>query len=162
MQLWGCLRTRLPVLTPAQKKSSRGRLNLKSRLSQPYDRGATSALIPCAIITTSTFFMPSHITSQQYGQAVLDHVQNGAYPDSEEVISADFPPSALPEVSKLIEQAREDVKVCLPLFYWHLNVVGNIDHRLVSGKPAEIVPRISMAGLLKPSSYESTYRNLRR
>ena len=57
--------------------------------------------------------MPSRITPQQYGQAVLEHVQTGAYPESEEVISADLPPSALPEVSKLIEQTREDVKVCV-------------------------------------------------
>ena len=57
--------------------------------------------------------MPSRITSQQYGQAVLEHVQTGAYPESEDVVSADFPPSALPEVSKLIEQALEDVKVCI-------------------------------------------------
>ena len=64
--------------------------------------------------------MPSHITTQQYSQAVLEHVQTGAYPDSEEVISAEFPPSALPEVSKLIEQAREDVKVSI----WG-TVIGN-------------------------------------
>lgn len=57
--------------------------------------------------------MPSRITPQQYSQAVLEHVQTGAYPESEEVVSADFPPSALPEVSKLLEQAREDVKVCI-------------------------------------------------
>lgn len=57
--------------------------------------------------------MQSRITPQQYGQAVLEHVQTGAYPETEEVISADLPPSVLPEVSKLIEQAREDVKVCL-------------------------------------------------
>ena len=56
--------------------------------------------------------MPSRITPQQYGQALLEHVQTGAYPESEEIVSADFPPSALPQVSKLIEQAREDVKVC--------------------------------------------------
>ncbi len=54
--------------------------------------------------------MPSQITSQQYGQAVLEHVQSGAYPE-EEVISAQLPSSALPEVLRFIEQAREDVKV---------------------------------------------------
>lgn len=58
--------------------------------------------------------MPSRIPSHQYGQAVLDHVQTGAYPESEEVIAAELPPSALPEVSKLIQQAREDVKVRIP------------------------------------------------
>ena len=55
--------------------------------------------------------MPSQITSQQYGQAVLDHVQNGTYPDSEEVISAELPPWALLDTKKLIDQAKEDVKV---------------------------------------------------
>ena len=55
--------------------------------------------------------MPSQITPQQYGQAVLEHVQTSAYPESEEVISASLPSSALPEISKLVEQAREDVKV---------------------------------------------------
>lgn len=55
--------------------------------------------------------MPSRITSQQYGHAVLSHVQTGAYPESEDIVSAELPPSALPEVSKLIAQAREDVKV---------------------------------------------------
>ena len=65
------------------------------------------------MIIASTTSMPSRITPQQYGQAVLNHVQTGAYPESEEVVSADLPPSALPEISKLIEQAREDVKVCI-------------------------------------------------
>lgn len=57
--------------------------------------------------------MPPQITSHQYGQAVLEHVQSGAYPESEEVISAELPPSTLPEVSKLVEQAKENVKVSL-------------------------------------------------
>ena len=55
--------------------------------------------------------MPSQVTSQQYGQAVLDHVQSGSYPDSEEVISAELPPWALLDIKKLIDQAKEDVKV---------------------------------------------------
>ena len=55
--------------------------------------------------------MSSNITPQQYAQALLDHVQNGTFPESEEVVSAELPPSALPTVSKLIEQAREDAKV---------------------------------------------------
>lgn len=63
------------------------------------------------MITASPISMPSPIKPQQCGQAVLEHVQTGAYPESEEVISADLPPSALPEVLKLIEQAQEDVKV---------------------------------------------------
>ena len=55
--------------------------------------------------------MSSRITAQEYAQALLQNVQNGIFPESEEVVSAELPPSALPAVSKLIEQAREDVKV---------------------------------------------------
>ena len=58
--------------------------------------------------------MPSRTSPQQYGEAILDHIRTGAYPDSEGVVSSDLPCSALPGVSKLIEQAREDVKV---IFY---------------------------------------------
>ncbi|KAL6716444.1 ribosome biogenesis protein ytm1 [Lecanora helva] len=54
--------------------------------------------------------MTTQITSQQYGQAILEHVENGSYPETEEIISGDLPPSALPEISELIEQAKEDVK----------------------------------------------------
>lgn len=69
-------------------------------------------------IAASTLLMPSQITSHQYGQAVLEHVQNGTYPE-EEVISAELPSSALPEISKLVEQARDEVKVCL---WWCTNL----------------------------------------
>lgn len=56
--------------------------------------------------------MPPHITSQQYAQAVFDHVQHGAYPEEEELISSQLPSSALPEITKLIQQAKKDVQVC--------------------------------------------------
>ena len=55
--------------------------------------------------------MPSHINSYAYGQAILNHVQSGVYPESEEIISAQLPSSAISEISHLIEEAKEDVKV---------------------------------------------------
>ena len=55
--------------------------------------------------------MPS-ITDQEYGQTLLEFLQNKSYPDAENIISADLPSSVLPTVLKLIDQAREDVKVC--------------------------------------------------
>ena len=55
--------------------------------------------------------MPSRITPQQYGQAVLEHAQTASYPEDEDVVSAELQPSALPEVSRFIGQAREDVQV---------------------------------------------------
>ncbi len=57
--------------------------------------------------------MPKHFSDDQYGQAVFESVQSGAYPESEELVSAELPPSAIPEIVKLIEKAQEDVKVGL-------------------------------------------------
>lgn len=56
--------------------------------------------------------MPSQTSYREYAQAVLDSVRSGAFPESEEVISAELPPSAVPTVLKLIDEARNDVKVC--------------------------------------------------
>lgn len=55
--------------------------------------------------------MPSQILDRQYGQAVLNSVQSGTYPESEAIVAAELPPSALPTILKLVDQAREDVKV---------------------------------------------------
>lgn len=56
--------------------------------------------------------MPLHISNSQYGHAVLESVQSGSFPVSEEVVASELPSSALPTVLKLVDQAREDVKVC--------------------------------------------------
>lgn len=56
--------------------------------------------------------MPSQISYREYAQAVLDSVRSGAFPENEEVVSAELPPSAVPTVLKLIDEARNDVKVC--------------------------------------------------
>lgn len=55
--------------------------------------------------------MPSTIADQHHGQALLDSIQNGSYPESEEVISADLPSTAIPDILELLKQARKDVKV---------------------------------------------------
>ncbi|KAL9126076.1 MAG: hypothetical protein Q9217_004820 [Psora testacea] len=54
--------------------------------------------------------MPLPIHSQQYGEVILDHVRMGVCTVPEDVVSSELPPSALPKVSTLIKQAREDVK----------------------------------------------------
>lgn len=59
--------------------------------------------------------MPSQISYREYAQAVLDSVRSGAFPENEEVISAELPSSAVPTVLKLIDEARNDVKVCQQL-----------------------------------------------
>ncbi|KAI9724473.1 MAG: hypothetical protein M1812_000541 [Candelaria pacifica] len=55
--------------------------------------------------------MPSTVTDKQLQQAVLQSVQDGAYPDSEAVISAELPSSALPGLLARFKQARERFKV---------------------------------------------------
>lgn len=55
--------------------------------------------------------MPPQISDRQYGQAVLNSVQSGTYPENEEIVAAEISPSALPTILKLVDQAREDVKV---------------------------------------------------
>ena len=55
--------------------------------------------------------MPSQISDREYGQAILESVRSGSYPETDAVVSADLPSSALPTVLKLIAQARDDVKV---------------------------------------------------
>ncbi len=55
--------------------------------------------------------MPKPFTDDQYGQALFESAQSGAYPESEELVSAELPSSALPGIVKLLEKGREDVKV---------------------------------------------------
>ena len=59
--------------------------------------------------------MPSRIESQLYGETILHHILTAAYPESEDVVSSELPASALPEILKLIGQARADVEVMLNL-----------------------------------------------
>lgn len=60
--------------------------------------------------------MPSQISHREFADAVLNSVGSGAFPESEEVVSGVFPPSALPTVLNLIDEARDDVKVSRPCF----------------------------------------------
>ncbi|KAL8943632.1 MAG: hypothetical protein Q9216_000920 [Gyalolechia sp. 2 TL-2023] len=54
--------------------------------------------------------MPPDISASQLGRAVLDSVQNGTYPDSEDIISADFPSSAFSQALELLDDARGEIK----------------------------------------------------
>ncbi|KAI9841198.1 MAG: hypothetical protein M1837_000925 [Sclerophora amabilis] len=54
--------------------------------------------------------MPQHISDGQLGEAVLQSVHQGIYPDSEEIISAEFPSSAFLNALDFLEDARREVK----------------------------------------------------
>lgn len=55
--------------------------------------------------------MASQISDEALGSVILHSVAYSSYPDSEDVASAELPPSALPNLQKVLEEAREDVKV---------------------------------------------------
>jgi centromere/kinetochore protein ZW10 len=55
--------------------------------------------------------MPSKIPEKELGDAILQSVEHGVYPESEDVASAELPPPALPDLLEVIGKAREDVKV---------------------------------------------------
>ncbi|KAI4290578.1 MAG: hypothetical protein L6R35_000141 [Caloplaca aegaea] len=57
--------------------------------------------------------MPPTVTAYQLGEALLDAVQCNSYPESEAIISADFPPSAFPQALELLSSALEEVKTRL-------------------------------------------------
>ena len=55
--------------------------------------------------------MPSPTADDQLGEAILDFVQHGVYPESDKLVSAELPPSALHVALDQLKAAREDVKV---------------------------------------------------
>ena len=56
--------------------------------------------------------MPSALLHHQYGQALLDSVRDGHYPESEEVIAAELETAAIPTILNHVEQTRNNIKVC--------------------------------------------------
>ena len=55
--------------------------------------------------------MPPLLSDIALGNALLQSIQEGTYPDAEQIISAQLPASALLGVVELLEQARGEVKV---------------------------------------------------
>jgi centromere/kinetochore protein ZW10 len=55
----------------------------------------------------------SQPTEEEICDAVLDFVSEGTYPDSEQVVAAEFPLSALAKELELITQARDEVEVSI-------------------------------------------------
>ena len=55
--------------------------------------------------------MSSRSSEQELAQAILQHIELGAYPESEDVASADIPSQALSTLIKAINKTRQGVKV---------------------------------------------------
>ncbi|KAK5167266.1 hypothetical protein LTR04_000036 [Oleoguttula sp. CCFEE 6159] len=54
--------------------------------------------------------MPSTLSAQEPGPAVLQFVEHGAYPEAEGIASAELPAAALPTLLNSLGEARENVK----------------------------------------------------
>ena len=55
--------------------------------------------------------MSGNLVESRYGEAILDHLQTGAYPDSEDIISASLPPGDLSNILKQVKGARLSLEV---------------------------------------------------
>jgi len=55
--------------------------------------------------------MSSNPSEDELVQAVLQTIDNGAYPESEEIASAELPVGVLPKLLDAVNQARSNVKV---------------------------------------------------
>ena len=55
--------------------------------------------------------MPPRVSDEVLSQAIFNSINDGSYPDDEEIVAAELPPSALDKLAELLEQARTEVKV---------------------------------------------------
>jgi hypothetical protein len=55
--------------------------------------------------------MATTASNEELSQAILQQVEYGAYPESENVASAEIPPAALPALLDAVDKAREGVQV---------------------------------------------------
>jgi centromere/kinetochore protein ZW10 len=55
--------------------------------------------------------MSAPVSNQELGESLLHSVQNGSFPQSEDVASAPVGSEALPKLRETLEKARDDTKV---------------------------------------------------
>jgi centromere/kinetochore protein ZW10 len=56
--------------------------------------------------------MSSQVSAEKLGDAILQSVEHGAFPQDEDVSSASVPSSTLPQLLELVDNAKEATKVC--------------------------------------------------
>ena len=55
--------------------------------------------------------MLPRVSDEVLSQAIFNSINDGSYPEDEEVVTAELTPSALDRLADLLEQARAEVKV---------------------------------------------------
>lgn len=67
--------------------------------------------------------MSAKVSSSEISQAILQHVEYKAYPESEQTATAELSSSNLPDIIDAIGKERENVRVCVSghsLLVWSL------------------------------------------
>lgn len=88
--------------------------------------------------------MSSQVSPEQLGDATLQSVEHGGFPQDEHVASAAVPASALPKLLELVGRAREITKACVapPTL---CSPANGLDRTKSDRSPAKLPP-MSMAG----------------
>jgi protein transport protein DSL1/ZW10 len=56
--------------------------------------------------------MSAQVSAEKLGDAILQSVEHGAFPQEEDVASASVSADALPKLLEVVGKAKEDTKVC--------------------------------------------------
>jgi centromere/kinetochore protein ZW10 len=56
------------------------------------------------------------VSAEKLGDAILQSVEHGAFPQDEDVASASVPSTALPQLLEVVGKAKEDTKVGVEAF----------------------------------------------
>lgn len=59
--------------------------------------------------------MAAAISDREVGDAVCASIRDGTYPEQEAVVTAELSAGALENMSQMLKQAREEVKVSAPV-----------------------------------------------
>ena len=68
--------------------------------------------------------MPSQVSDDVLSRAVFQSITEGTHPDDEKIVSSELTSQAVDSLSKLLEEAREEVKVCLCLPTSRIILIG--------------------------------------
>jgi centromere/kinetochore protein ZW10 len=55
--------------------------------------------------------MSSQVSAEKLGDAILQSIEHGAFPQDDDVASASVPSTALPKLLEVVGKAKEDTKV---------------------------------------------------
>jgi centromere/kinetochore protein ZW10 len=88
--------------------------------------------------------MSTQVSAEKLGDAILQSVEHGAFPQDEHVASATVPSSALPKLLEIVSKAKEDTKVCANNY--HSKFRADVCHRMKCATFLGKLPLMSTGG----------------